>query len=46
MKIAFALFLVALMILPALATARIMLWRARRRQAREIENEHRSEADE
>jgi uncharacterized membrane protein len=32
MKIAFALLLVALLTLPALATARIMLWRERKRQ--------------
>jgi hypothetical protein len=45
MKTAFALVLVALMVVPALATARIMLWSARRRQAREIENGHKPEPD-
>jgi hypothetical protein len=44
MKAAFTLLLIALMILPAALTARIMLWSARRKAERESENGHSSDA--
>jgi uncharacterized protein (DUF58 family) len=45
MKSAFALLLVALLTLPALATARIMVWRTKRRLRAEREEEHRRAPD-